>query len=90
MPGRRRAKAYTVSAPPPSIIAQRSSNSVCVPPSRALRLISHSLDISALLFLIGGEFLASFEFAQECLHGDKAVRVFECKLSLTAPQAQFM
>jgi hypothetical protein len=49
IPGRRRVNAYTVSAPPPSNIPHRCSVSACDPPSRALRLISVSLDISVLL-----------------------------------------
>jgi hypothetical protein len=40
--------------------------------------------------LIGGKFLAFFEFAHLCRYRDKAVGVYERKLCLTAPQAQFI
>src|SRR5258706_7765455 len=90
IPGFRRVKAYTVNAPPPSIIPQRCSTCACDPRSRALRLISDSLAISALLLIDWQKIFASFEFAQECPARDKAVRVFERRVCLTAPQARFL
>src|SRR5260370_16475548 len=89
IPAFRRVKAYTVNAPPPSIIPQRCSTCTCDPLSRALRLISDSLAISALLLIDWQKIFASFEFSQECPHRDKAVRVFECRFCLIPPQAGF-